>query len=485
MALSLLLAQLWHIQVAQNRALATGAVRQRARATPLGPARGDIVDRNGQSLTGAHAGTVSLRSGGHLSLAVPTKTRNGPDALAHHLIGYVRADDNRGVSGVELAMDRYLRSDRAPQALAFVDGKGQPMSELGIRSVAASSQNEVWLTIDRGAQTAAEKALDRAGASGAAVVLDAASGEVVAMVSRPDFAPDRVEDSLTTAGGPLVNRALAGYAPGSVFKLVVLAAALEVGATHAGETFVCPGYVEVGQQRIPCLAHQGGPPVKLTVVDALAQSCNTVFVQLGLRIGPEAIARQARLFGLGRATGSGLPGEAEGNVPSGRMNSGDVANMALGQGEVMVTPLQVTRLVAAIAGRGIDRDVKVFDRVVNQDGITLWRSTVPTLTRPISAATASVLVEAMTRAVKTGTSRAAQPAPTQGRDRAAGKSGTAETPRKTADGRAVNNAWFAGFYPAGHPKWIIVVVLETTGTGGGQAGPVFAQIADGLARSVR
>ena len=537
LVLVILLGRLWLIQVDEGEALARGAVRQRALTTSLGPARGDIFDRNGDSLTGAHYAPVSLNVGisqaknGAGAATATAKERYGPASLAHHLVGYVRGDDNRGVSGVELAMDRYLRSNQAPQALAFVDGQGRPLAGLGVRSVPEAGRNDVWLTIDARVQAAAENALDGAGAPGAVVVLDAGSGEVLAMASRPDFVPDQVAGYLHASGAPLVNRATSAYAPGSVFKLVVLAAALETGVTHPSEVFECPGYADVGGRRIPCLAHPSATPrapAKLTVVDALAQSCNTTFVRLGLRVGAEAIARQARLFGLGQTAGSGLPEEAQGNLPrgttpatagpalanleqAGGMNPGDIANMAIGQGDVMVTPLQVARMVAAITRRGIDSQVSVYRRVVNQDGIAVWRPGEPALSRAVTPATALVLREAMTRATKTGTSRAAQPAPvsqspgggtqsagglgafvarvaasvTGGSGAAAGKSGTAETPRKTSNGQAINNAWLAGYYPADHPRWVIVVVLETTGTGGGKAAPVFAEIAGFLARSAK
>lgn len=516
LVLTVLLGQLWRIQVTEGKTLSAGAVRQRAVATSLGPGRGDILDRNGNSLTGAHFASVSLNVGGAAGAAAArtttagaaaartaaagttaavAKVRYGPDSLAHHLVGYVRGDDNRGVSGVELAMDRFLRSDQAPQALAFIDGQGRPIPGLGVRLTPETGRNNVWLTIDAQAQAAAEKALVRAGAPGAAVVLDAASGQVLAMASRPDFAPDRVADYLHANGAPLVNRATSAYAPGSVFKLVVLAAALETGATHPSEVFECPGYVDVGDRRIPCLAHPSASPAapaKITVVDALAQSCNTTFIKLGLRIGPEAIARQARLFGLGQTTGTGLPEEAAGNIPApagaasdGGISRGDIANMAIGQGDVMVTPLQVARMIAAITQRGVISEPSVFGKVVNQDDITVWRPGEPVLARAVTPATALVLREGMTRATKTGTSRAAQPAAlglssARGLKAAAGKSGTAETPGKTAAGEPINNAWFAGYYPGDHPRWVIVVVLETTGTGGGQAAPVFAEIAGAL-----
>jgi penicillin-binding protein 2 len=511
LALLFLTGRLLYLQAVAGPSLAVQAFQQRARVTPLEPARGDIVDRNGESLTGtvslyavfapAPAGGGLARMTGGLTgeqatrlgasrpglLVARETTRYGGESLGHHLVGYVRGDDNRGVSGVELVMDAYLRPEGGPATggaggvLTFVDGRGSQIPGLGVRTTPAPPDlKDVYLTIDRTVQAIAERALARAAAPGAAVVLDAVTGDVLAMASRPDFAPDRVADSLGAADGPLVNRALAAYAPGSLFKLVVLTAALDTGAVSAGQVFECPGFVDIGRRRITCATHREGP-VKVTLTEAVTSSCNTAFVRLGQAVGADAILARARAFGFGRTTPLGLPGEEAGVLPggSGPLGPGDLANLSIGQGELTVTPVQMARVIAALAGGGVDPGLRVIDRVTDRRGVTVWRGSRLELQRVASASTSRFVRQALEKTVASGTARPAQPP--GGRPVVAGKTGTAETPRLTPAGRPVNNAWFAGYFPADHPRWVVVVVIEGTGTGGALAAPVAAEIAKALA----
>jgi penicillin-binding protein 2 len=327
----------------------------------------------------------------------------------------------------------------------------------------------ILTTIDPNIQAAAEKALAKAfketDCPGAAVCLDVHTGDVLAMASFPAFDPNTINkdfaDLLSEEGmgryRPLLNRAIKGQYPlGSVFKVVTATAALESGAITTTTTFHCSGSMKVGRRAYHCLGRHGD----LNVLDALKRSCNVFFFSAGRAAGGPALTEWALRFGLGRATGIDLPGESTGNVPT-APSTGDVLNLSIGQGRLIVTPLQVARLMAAVANGG--------ELVTPR----LQLTAPPGPTRPVgfSEKTLEVLRAGLFKVVNerggTGYSRVRS-------DKIviAGKTGTAQA------GSKGDHAWFGGFAPYHEPRVSFAVVIEYGGHGGAVAGPVAQAMAE-------
>jgi penicillin-binding protein 2 len=326
------------------------------------------------------------------------------------------------------------------------------------------------------------------------VVLDVRSGAVLAAASAPRFDlnamsgadPSRAAAVLSDPGHPLFDRvSRMAIPPGSVFKTVAAAALLESGTIDSKTVFACRGYLkEPDRWRCAIYRHSGVGHGQVTLADALAQSCNVFFFHYADRLPPGFLASWADRFGFGRPTGIDLPGEAGGRVPgaaAGRPENhapkvADAKLVAIGQGEFQATPLQVVRMMAAVANGGI----LVTPHVVNHIGPVSIKGTVPflgiaddafptPLPQPIpglSAATLKTIREGLQRVVSDakGTAHATVATPSV---RIAGKTGTAET----GPGRR-EHAWFAGYVPADRPKVALVVVLEHAGNAAETACPV-------------
>lgn len=300
-------------------------------------------------------------------------------SLAAHLVGYVGRDraesvagdeafryydmEMRGRSGAEYYYDGYLRGVPGEKRL-LVDARGFAHDETTV--VEAKRGPDLELALDVGVQSVAESQL--AGHKGACVVMDAATGEILAFASAPaynpnDFVPilrQSVYDGLSKdPAKPLLNRASGGtYAPGSTFKPLTALAAIHQGISPRF-TYECIGYYQCGQMKIRCSRTWGhGPENTMT---ALRDSCNPFFCYLGAAVGTNAVIATARAFGLGAKTGLDFPTDAAGVVPDDawkrekyneRWFPGDLAQMSMGQGMLLATPLQMARVAGAI-GTGL------------------------------------------------------------------------------------------------------------------------------------
>lgn len=347
----------------------------------------------------------------------------------------------------------------------------------------------VELTIDPAAQRAAWDALG--GQSGAVVALDVRTGAILAMVSTPSFDPNVLASHDTPAvnaawealnadpSRPMVNRAIAGdtYPPGSVFKLITAAAALESGLSP--DTLVeAPVELRLPQSTAT-MSNFGGSACSaegvVTLAEALRISCNTAFGRLGLDLGDDALRAQAEAFGFDRplevpmrVTESRFPAELD--LPQ-------TALTAIGQYDVRVTPMQVAMVSAAIANDGVLMRPYLVDHVRNQD-LTSVATTEPVeLGRAVSHATALELRQMMIAVVESGTGRAAQIPGVS----VAGKTGTAQT----GDGSSPH-AWFTAFAPADDPRVAVAVVVEHGGAMGDEAtgGTLAAPIARAVLQAV-
>lgn len=410
----------------------------------------------------------------------PRQQRLSGETLAAHVIGVTDASSS-GLSGAELAMDDVLSPKGGASVYYQVDALGRVVAGAQRRVVLDSGAGTgVALCLDRDIQAAVEQAAQSLG-KGAVVVTQVPHCEIRALASFPSFSPDHLNDALSDPDSPLLNRAFSAYAPGSVFKLVTAAAALEQGRPLA-DSFVCTGAVNAGGMLFHCYDGAAHGPVDLH--DALTRSCNGYFISLGRSLGGESMLSMAWNLGLGEETefGRGLYA-ASGALPASDSLTGEraLANFSFGQGELSVTPLQMTALVNAIASGGVYSSPRLILGTVGEDGqLTQSHSALERQMRVMSEGSAAVLRACMLDTVTQGTGRAAasELAVT------GCKTGTAQTGVFDEDGRELLNFWYCGFVLSPgtmEPQYCLTVLCEGTPDDEGNTARVFRQIAEELA----
>jgi peptidoglycan glycosyltransferase len=351
--------------------------------------------------------------------------------------------------------------------------------------------SSIELTLDPAAQQAAVDALG--GQRGAVVAIEPSTGRILAMVSTPGFDPNALATHDTTAanaayqqllaadGDPLINKTTReNYPPGSTFKLVTAAAALESGSYAPDSVLAAPDLLTLpGTSRT--LPNFGGsscsPTGETTLTDALRISCNTAFAQLGADLGEDALREQAERFGFDGAD-LAVPMPVAASTFPAELDPARTALSAIGQESVRATPVQVAMVAAAIANGGTLMTPYLVDtvRTANLDVIS---ETEPSeLSEAVSPATAQQLTDMMVEVVSSGSGTAAQISGV----RVAGKTGTAQTGR---DGESPH-AWFTGFAPAEDPQVAVAVIVQNGGDAGSEAtgGRVAAPIARAVMQAV-
>ena len=418
--------------------------------------------------------------------------------FAAHLLGYVReASDEQlkggryrrgdmvGQSGLERLLDEFLRGRDGGERIE-VDALGRPVRVVQHTDPHPGSQ--VITTIDRRVQEAAEQAME--GKAGAIVVMDPRSGDIRALVSTPAFEIDRFTATIDRAAWlrvvqdpdhPLLNRTIQSqYAPGSIFKIVVTAAGLQEATIAPMDRVYCNGEFHLGAWTFKDWKEGGHGSVDLQ--KALAQSCNIFYYQAGLKIGGAAITKYARAFGFGTATGVELGGEKLGLIPQpkGRRKSwqgGDIVNMSIGQGQVLVTPLQVARFMAAVANGGVLWKPRLVERIERPDRGVLYSDPGQVAGHvELSPAVWAFLRQALWAVVNDGTGIAAK---IPGID-IAGKTGTAQMIAHSKAEKGQDHAWFAAFAPVRDPEVVVVVLVERGGKGGQVAAPIARRILNAI-----
>jgi penicillin-binding protein 2 len=423
--------------------------------------------------------------------------------FAAHLLGYVReASDEQlrqgryrrgdmvGQTGLERLLDEHLRGRDGGERIE-VDAMGRPVRL--IQQTEPHPGAQVVTTIDRRIQEAAERAME--GHAGSVVVMDPRNGDVLAMVSTPAFEIDRFTGTIDRAAWlrviqdpehPLLNRTIQSqYAPGSVFKIVVAAAGLQEGNITPLERVNCNGEFHLGTWTFKDWKEGGHGTVDLH--RAIAQSCNIYFYQAGLRIGGPAIGKYAQAFGLGRATGIDLPGEKLGLVPQpqarrdGRLrpwNAGEVVNISIGQGALLVTPMQVATFMGAVANGGVLWKPRLVQRIERPGEGVVWHDAGRVTGHvELSPVVWAFLRQSLWSVVNDGGTGVGARIP--GLD-VAGKTGTAQMIAKSKAERGEDHAWFASFAPVHNPEVVVIVLAERGGKGGQVAAPIARQILNAI-----
>jgi len=406
--------------------------------------------------------------------------------LAPHVVGY--STQTRSQAGIERSLDDYLTGSNANLNTVLKTTLDR------LRGVTVKGNN-VYLTIDPRAQRIANEAL--AGKCGALVAIEPSTGKVLALASSPTYNENLVERSFglirrisapCKPPAPLLDRATQGlYAPGSTFKVVTAAAALDTGRFTPDSTFFDPGYCEEYGQRISNAGNPDhtGPESfgQVNFTTALQHSINAVFCNIGKAIGAGTILDYATRFGfysrppletpLNERAASGLYKGHKLFRPRDPARQVDPGRLAFGQERLLVTPLQMAMVAAAVANQGVVMRPTLVDKIVSPGGSTVQRTHPDKLGRAIQAKTASELTAMMEAVVTGGTGTAAQIPGV----RVAGKTGTAET------GVAhVYTAWFISFAPADQPKVAVAVVVENGGFGGASAAPIAKTVMQAILR---
>jgi penicillin-binding protein 2 len=422
---------------------------------------------------------------------IPIKTRYGPHSVAKHVVGYVnsinaqkwqeltqakktvetnnflatayRLTDKIGVAGLEGKHEEVLKGSQPEnRIIGFTDANGRLLEGLGYKikkEQADAWRNHLILTIDRKYQEIVERVMDKEIVRGAVVVIDIPTGDVLALASRPDFDQNQVEKYLGGVDELLDRTNRVVFYPGSVFKIVVAAGVLEENLVQPGEKLVCTGtYVFPDKTEINCLGEHG----EINLQEAIAKSCNTTFIQLGLRLGGTKLLHYAQKLGFEIKVNNQSPPALLGNA-------------SLGQQGVLVSPLQIANLYATIGRGGLYCPWRLVAQIRNYQGDIIQEFQPGIPKQVLKPATCAFLKEALSEATRVGTGQQAWLEVIG----TAGKTGTAQANKA---GKVI--AWFAGFTPLENPRLAIVVMVEEQKDdsrknlrGGEVAAPVFKEIA--------
>ena len=393
--------------------------------------------------------------------------------LLSHVIGYINKAENRGESGIEKVYDEFL--NKSDKESLFVEYDKSRSLILGSSYYVDSPTSHldpsgVQLTIDYQLQKVSEKILDENKTKGSVIVADVESGEILALTSRPNFNQNNMEEYLNGSDMNLYNKAIqVSYPPGSIFKIIVLLAALEKDESYINHNFYCKGYEEIGDLKVKCNNIYGHG--KISLKDGFSKSCNSVFIQIGKDIGAEKIIEMATKLGLGEKVNIGLIEETSGNLPIGEDLLGPViGNISIGQGKIETTPLQITNMLLTIANNGIEKDMTIVKGITSKDGNMIKPYNKEDDTRIISKEFSEITQEFLREVALTGTAKSLDLDHIGG---AAGKTGSAEAFFK---GKETVHGWFTGYYPADNPKYVITVLVEQSDSGSKSATPIFEKI---------
>ena len=383
-----------------------------------------------------------------------------------------------GRSGIEMFYEGLLMGQPGKERFA-VDARRKPVRSLGeVRAVPGS---ELRLGIDLRIQRLAASLLE--GRMGAIVALDPRNGDVICLASSPSFDAGLYENGISAKnlktlyddpGRPLFPRAIGGvYPPGSTFKIVTSLAAWNSGDFSISKTRTCVGYFQYGRRRFGCLGVHGAVDFET----AFTKSCNVYFASLAVDVGREPFLEVCSALGLGSKSGIDVPGESAGTVPyidwlerrSLQWQGGDMVNMAIGQGYIGVTPLQMANVVAFVANRGRIEEPHVVAgwRDAGSDAAYTLPEVPSSAKLDVSDRFWSILNSAMIGVIEYGTATRAQ---IDGLTWA-GKTGSAEH-----SGEGKTHAWFVGYAPATNPEIAIAVIIERAGHGGEVAAPIAREI---------
>ncbi len=440
-----------------NRAV----LAQQKTTRALTPIRGTIYDRNLIPLTDRSnalchiADDANVAKGkGRAWISVPTRYEAG--GILTHVTGYT-ANDGSGLSGIEKKYDHVLKGENYYTVTYNADAAGRPLKdgELTIDEPNTEKPKGIRLTIDYHIQKCVEDVMDSYIPQGAAVVLDCQSFDVLAMSSRPSYDASAVSESLKSDSGELLNRALCAYNAGSVFKIVTAAAALEGNCAYAHTLFDCKGSFTADSHTFLC--HKADGHGIQDFSHSFANSCNCAFYNTALCAGGKKLTDTALKLGLGHEVLGWDSEEASGLIPRKPIYPAlESINLSIGQGDILITPLQCALMAATVATGGVRKSVNIADSVTDELGGSLYSIRQDDCIKAMSPSVASAIASMMRLSVTDGTAKlaAASSVPI------AGKTGSAETGWRSDDGSLKVHGWFCGFFPYDNPRYALAVFCE-------------------------
>lgn len=402
--------------------------------------------------------------------------RYSENQTAVHIIGYTDKD-KKGVSGIEKAFDSYLTEHSGKLTVTFdCDRTGRILAGMDkrINDINFTSKAGVVLSIDKDIQKITETALKESGIkSGTAIVMKVHSGEILALASYPTYNPQKVAKALNEENSPLLNKALYAYSPGSVFKPLVAAAALEYGISP-DFSYECTGEITVGDRKFSCYNHNAHGKINMT--EALEESCNTYFVNLIMHTDTELLISLCEKLGITQSVNlASTIASQKGVLPKRASLSlkGVLANLSFGQGELLITPIKMAEIYHTLS-TGNYLPSKLIMGFTNYMGLmTPEKDTLPI--KLLSDNTVTEIRRMLESVVKNGKADKAYSDLVS----LSGKTGTAQSGVYENE-KEILRTWFAGFFPSGNPNYIVIVMNENGSGGNADCAPVFRKICEGI-----
>ena len=406
--------------------------------------------------------------------------RYTPESPAPHIVGYVDAS-GRGVTGIEKAFEKELSAYNGKLSVTFeVNALGRVLAGMDktVKNEGFNSRGGVVLTLDKGLQKLTESVLKESEIeSGCVIVSSAKTGELLSLASVPRYSQSRVEDSLGKKNSPLVNKALESYSAGSVFKSVIAAFALESGISEDFRS-ECKGKIKIGDKVFTCPGETAHGSLDMS--GALQQSCNLYFISLVNELDVSELLTFCRGLGFGRSLKlcEGIEGDS-GILPDSMSLSsdGNRANFSFGQGDLLVTPVQMLTAYRALATGKVRAPQLVYGFCSSKGKIT------PAQTKKDETVLSEKTVTKMRQMLSDVTEKGIAVNARNSQLKLAGKTGTAESGIFDEDGKEILRTWFVGFFPYDEPRYIVTVMNEDGRGGNADCAPVFRKICEGIDRT--
>lgn len=401
------------------------------------------------------------------------KLRYSSNGILSHTIGYISSTDRIGQYGIEKSMEKLLNNSHKEYVSVFKAGQAgnEGNKNIGIlkgsiKTVDKSDDDKhIKLTIDKDVQEIVEKIVDKEENPSAVVISDVNTGEILAISSRPTFDQYNLSKYINSKDGETMNRAIqVNYPIGSIFKIVVLYAALDNNIIDESYTYECSGNINIGDNEVLNCNKLDGHGLQ-TLKGAFSNSCNPAFLDIALKVGKDKIIESARKLHMEEKVDIGLEEEASDIIPE----DISIRNLAIGQGSMEFTPIQVNQMTQIIANNGTYKPLYIYDSILDSN-----KNIIKTFKRNkseeiISPYSISKIKELMKTVSKEGTGKELIDLP----NGSGVKTGTAQS---TVNNKKVNHSWITGFYPENKPKYAITVIVEGNENGNKQSLPIFKEI---------
>lgn len=398
--------------------------------------------------------------------------RYSDNNLLSHTLGYLKKSDQSAQSGIEKSLDYILKDNNEEYISVFKaadSGKNQGLDILdgSIETVKNSSEDKhVRLTIDSKIQQIVEDTVNKETNPTAVVISDVETGEILSISSRPNYNQNDIAEYINSTNRELENRSISvTYPPGSVFKIVVLYAALSNKVIDDTYTYNCTGSTKVGDTEEVLHCHNTDGHGVQTLEEAFANSCNPAFLDIAMKVGKSKILEAIEVLHLDESVGIGLDEEVSSNIP----DKISIRNLAIGQADIEFTPIQINQLTQIIANNGTYKPLYIYDSIINNDKNIIKAFKNSKSEEIISPYIITQIKEIMKSVSKEGTAKELN----ELEGGCGVKTGTAQS---SLNGVSINHGWITGFYPSEKAKYAITVLVEGTESESKSAIPIFKEI---------